>query len=233
MIDGSDTSIRNLKLILYCFEWLSRLKINFHKSEVYVFGTNQAESYDMANKNCVLGELPLKYLGIPVSDKHLNVERFSYITNKMLKRLDPWKGKHITSGGCRQILTNSCLSSIPMYCMSFYDLQGGVHAKIDGIRSRFLWQGAEKKFRYHMAKFEMVCRPNQGGLGVINTTIMNECLLVKWIWKIHMEPNSLWFKILKAKYMKRGGSLLLNVGGAHNFGKDYIESSTCSNGGHF
>lgn len=31
MIDGSDTSIRNLKLVLYCFEWLSGLKINYHK----------------------------------------------------------------------------------------------------------------------------------------------------------------------------------------------------------
>jgi hypothetical protein len=38
MIDGSEKSIVNLKLILYCFEWLSGLKINFHKSEVYVFG---------------------------------------------------------------------------------------------------------------------------------------------------------------------------------------------------
>lgn len=79
------------------------------------------------------------------------------------------KGKHITSGG-RQILTNSCLSSIPLYCMGFYLLQDGVHKKMDGIRSKFLWQRAEDKLRYHMAKFEMVCRPkDQGGLGIINT----------------------------------------------------------------
>lgn len=30
---------------------------------------------------------------------------------------------------------------------------------------------------------------------------MNECLLVKWIRKIYQEPNALWFKILKAKYL--------------------------------
>jgi hypothetical protein len=40
-IDGSDRSILNLKLILYCFEWMSGLKINFHKSEVFVFGAVQ------------------------------------------------------------------------------------------------------------------------------------------------------------------------------------------------
>lgn len=102
----------------------------------------------------------------------------------MSRRLDPWKGKWLTSGG-RLILTNSCLSSIPIYCMGFYMLKEGIHNQMDGIRARFLWQGAEEKFKYHMAKWDMVGRPkDQGGLGVINTKIMNECLLVKWIWKI-------------------------------------------------
>lgn len=53
--------------------------------------------------------------------------------------------------GGRQILTNSCLSSFPLYCMGFYGLQDGVHKKMDGVRSKFLWQGVEEKFRYHMA----------------------------------------------------------------------------------
>ena len=43
MIDCSDQSIRNLKLILYCFEWLTGLKIYFHKSEVCVFGVQKEE----------------------------------------------------------------------------------------------------------------------------------------------------------------------------------------------
>lgn len=38
MIDGSYQSITNLKLTLYCFEWLTGLKINYHKSKMFVFG---------------------------------------------------------------------------------------------------------------------------------------------------------------------------------------------------
>jgi hypothetical protein len=76
MIDGSERSITNLKLILYYFEWLSGLKINYHKSEVYVFGVQQGDKELMANMlNCVL-ELPLKYLGIPVCDKHFAMGAF-------------------------------------------------------------------------------------------------------------------------------------------------------------
>jgi hypothetical protein len=35
--DGSDDSITNLNIVLYYFEWLSGLKINYHKSEVAFF----------------------------------------------------------------------------------------------------------------------------------------------------------------------------------------------------
>lgn len=77
------------------------------------------------------------------------------------------KSKCLTSGG-RHILTNSCLSSIPLYCMGFYYQQDGIHKKMDSIKAKFLWQGAEDKFRYHMVKLEMVSRPtNQGGLGLL------------------------------------------------------------------
>lgn len=38
MVDPTVENIRNLKIILYCFEFLSRLKINFHKSEAFLFG---------------------------------------------------------------------------------------------------------------------------------------------------------------------------------------------------
>lgn len=69
MVDGSDKSILNLKIILYCFEWLSGLKINFHKSEVYVFGYDQDGKEKIANMlNCKLCVFPFCYLGIPISD---------------------------------------------------------------------------------------------------------------------------------------------------------------------
>jgi hypothetical protein len=72
MIEATELSIRNLKLILYCFEWLTGLKINYHKSEVFVFEVSQKEKENMANMlNYVLGEFPMKYLGVPISYKHL------------------------------------------------------------------------------------------------------------------------------------------------------------------
>jgi hypothetical protein len=47
MVNTSVQSIRNLKLILYYFEGLSGLKINYHKSEVSVFGVTQKEKREL------------------------------------------------------------------------------------------------------------------------------------------------------------------------------------------
>jgi hypothetical protein len=43
MIEGDVGSIINMKFILHCFEWLSGLKINYHKSEAFVFGMDENE----------------------------------------------------------------------------------------------------------------------------------------------------------------------------------------------
>jgi hypothetical protein len=166
MVDGSDTSILNLKLILYCFEWMSVLKINYHKVRSMSLGGDQQEKERIANMlNCKLGEWPMKYLGIPISEQRLGVNAFSGLKDKMRKRLDPWKRKHLSSGG-KLILTNSCLTSLPMYTMAFYLLPKTVHEDMDSIRGKFFWQGAGKDFKYHMAKMETISRPkDQGGWG--------------------------------------------------------------------
>jgi hypothetical protein len=69
MVEGDDSSIVQLKFILYCFEWLSGLKINYHKSEAYIFGKGEDEEVRIAKMlNCRLGKLPMTYLGIAISD---------------------------------------------------------------------------------------------------------------------------------------------------------------------
>jgi hypothetical protein len=40
MIENDNNSINNLKFLLICFELLSGLKINYHKSEVIVMGVD-------------------------------------------------------------------------------------------------------------------------------------------------------------------------------------------------
>ena len=61
-----DTSAAiNLKLLLYMFELMSGLKINYLKSEILcVGGDDNILSYYAELFNCQIGEFPCKYLGI-------------------------------------------------------------------------------------------------------------------------------------------------------------------------
>jgi hypothetical protein len=64
---------RNLKFILYLFKNISGLKINFHKSEIYCFGkAMEIEDLYADIFTCPIGNLPIKYLGLPIDNKKLN-----------------------------------------------------------------------------------------------------------------------------------------------------------------
>jgi hypothetical protein len=146
--------------LLYCFEWLFGLKINYHKSEAFTFGLGEEDSRRVANMlNCQLGKLPMKYLGIPLSDSSLGMGVFAGVVDKVAKRMPPWKGKNSSSGGGRHVLSNDCLANLPIYTMGFYLLPKGTHKKMDTIRSRFFWRGAGDDFKYHMVKWYAICRP--------------------------------------------------------------------------
>jgi hypothetical protein len=177
MVEGDEQSIIYMKFILHCFEWLSGLKINYHKSGAYVFEMDEEEKGKISNMlNCRLGEMPLKLL--PLMEL-LGMGAFDGVAEKVAKRVPPWKGK-LMSSGARLILSNSCLASLPTYTMGFYLLPLGSHRKMNNTRANFFWRGAEGSFKYHMMRWEAVCRPRDfGGLGLLNTQIFNECLITK------------------------------------------------------
>jgi hypothetical protein len=67
---------------------MSGLKINYHKCEAYCFGMNGSDSWRIANMlNCSRGSLPMKYLGIPLSDTKLGMCVFADLVRKVAKRV--------------------------------------------------------------------------------------------------------------------------------------------------
>uniref|UniRef100_A0A8R7QJD2 Reverse transcriptase domain-containing protein n=1 Tax=Triticum urartu TaxID=4572 RepID=A0A8R7QJD2_TRIUA len=67
-IEHDPEKAMNLKLLLYMFELMSGLKINYQKSEILCVGgdDNILQAYaDIFN--CQIGRFPMKYLGVLVS----------------------------------------------------------------------------------------------------------------------------------------------------------------------
>jgi hypothetical protein len=109
------------------------------------------------------------------------------------------------SSGARLTLSNSCLTNLPTYTIGFYLLPGECHKKMNSVRSKFFWRGVEDKFKYHMVIWDVVCRPREfGGLGILNTQVLNDCMMAKWIWKLYQQKCGLMARLLRAKYMRLG-----------------------------
>jgi hypothetical protein len=79
-----DKSIATMKFLLYCYETMSGLKINYQKSEVFTFGVEKEEQQRVADLfNCKVGSLPMKYLGILVADRKLLASDFEFLPIKI------------------------------------------------------------------------------------------------------------------------------------------------------
>jgi hypothetical protein len=90
----------NMKLLLGTFEQLSRLKIYFHKSEIFCFGkAKDHEVFYSQLFGCVIGKYPFRYLGLPMNNRKLNNKDWKVIEDRIEKRLSGWKGKMLSVGG--------------------------------------------------------------------------------------------------------------------------------------
>jgi hypothetical protein len=88
-----------------------------------------------------------------------------------------------------------------MFVMGLFILQDGIHMKFYSHRSRFIWEGAGVKRKYHLLNWPAVCKPKEcGGLGIINSKKMNVALMLKWIWRLYHEEDAIWARLLRAKY---------------------------------
>ena len=203
LVQNVEEELINLKLILLCFEIISGLKINFLKSEVIVLGASPQEQARVANLlNCKTGFFPFTYLGFPIADRKLTSSDWEPLVGVVGHRNEPWQGRFMSSAA-RLTLTNSSLAILPLHAMSLFLLNDGTHAGFRKHMSTFFWEGANANKKYHMVRWEEVCRPkDQGGLGIINTKSMNVALMVKWIWRLLTDPNpnALWIRLIHAKY---------------------------------
>jgi len=77
---------KNMKIILRAFEQLSGLKINFHKSELFCYGEakEHMEQYSQIFGRG-MGNLPFRYLGIPMNHKRLNNKDWKMVEDRFQK----------------------------------------------------------------------------------------------------------------------------------------------------
>ena len=103
--------------------------------------------------NCPVGKLPIKYLGVPLHFKKLAREDVQPLVDKMLKRMARWRG-NLMSYAAKLVLIKACLTSIPVYLLSFIEFPKWAIRILNTHLANCLWSDNPNAHRYHLANWE-------------------------------------------------------------------------------
>ncbi|GJS46023.1 hypothetical protein Tco_0596144, partial [Tanacetum coccineum] len=116
------------------------LRPSMAKSTVY-FGnvTNDFKEEIRAVMPFCEGILPVKYLGIPLNSNQISRSDYTVLIEKVKKRIDDWRNKHLSFAGRLQLIA-SVLTSLNVFWASIFILPSGVWGL--GIKSLQVWNEA-------------------------------------------------------------------------------------------
>lgn len=101
----------------------------------------------------------------------------------------------------RTTLINSSMSNSFIYHMSMYWLPQTSINILNKQSRTFFWQGGGQRRKYHIVRWEVICKSKKKGGLRVKDIWKNLCLLCKWWWRLDNE-SGLWQDIVKTKYLK-------------------------------
>lgn len=96
------------------------LKANQVKSGIYFGGVGESVQDEiLAQFGMVRGNLPVKYLGVPLSTRKLNVMQCQPPIKKIMARVESWSAKFLSYAGRIQLIKSVLFSMQTYWCQIF------------------------------------------------------------------------------------------------------------------
>ena len=130
--NASREQLLSMRLASSCFQAFTGLKVNVGKSEIVPI--REGNNLDaLANiLSCRVGNLPMKYLGMPLGTSFKTTSIWNPILEKVEKKLLAWKRLYL-SKGVRLNLLKSTLSSFPTSFLSLFIVPKVVATRLERI----------------------------------------------------------------------------------------------------
>jgi hypothetical protein len=158
-----------------------------------------------------------RYLGLPVFVGQSRMKVFSYLKERIWKRIQGWKENMLSKAG-KEVLIKAVAQAIPTFAMGCFDLTKELCDQISTMIGKYWWSQQENENKIHWVSWENLTLPkSQGGLGFRDVHAFNLAMLAKQGWRLIQNPGSLCARILGAEYFPHGDLLHAKGNGAMSY----------------
>ena len=164
--DGTSNSLHGISECLDDFASWSGLHMNTTKMELFTSGVDQRETAAITRYGFPSGQLPIRYLGIPLMSQKLKIAEYAPIMTKLNMSFQSWSAKLLSFAGRLQLLKTVIFETVTFWISAFI-LPKGCIRSIESLCSRFLWSGKVESRSIAKVAWKTVCLPKEeGGLGL-------------------------------------------------------------------
>ncbi|KAA0062333.1 putative reverse transcriptase [Cucumis melo var. makuwa] len=204
---ADESSLRFIRECLQKFGELSGLFVNLTKNSMFVAGVNsEVASHLAASMGFVLGNLPVRYLGLPLLSGRLRSSDCAPLIQRITSRIRSWFARVFSFAGRLQLI-RYVLRSLQVFWASVFVLPAYVHNKVDKILRSYLWRDKEEGRGGVKVAWVEVCLPfEEGGLAIRDGPSWNLASTLKILWLMLTNSGSLWVAWVEA-YILKGRSL--------------------------
>ena len=202
-VEGSKESVQGALSVFDQFSEWSGLKISIEKSTLYLSGVSEGEeSRILSNFPFAKGELPVRYLGLPLTTKAMRQQDYFPLVEKIRCRISTWTSRFLSYAGRLQLI-KAVIMSLVNFWASVYLLPSKCIRDIERICGAFLWSGPELKSTGAKVAWSTVCwEKEEGGLGIRDLKVVNRVNVLKIIWRL-LTGSSLWGKWIRSNLLKQ------------------------------
>ena len=199
---ATEEECRKIIDILETYKGESRQKVNKNKTAKFF-----SKSTDEATKQDIKVALGLQeivhfeqYLGLPSLVGRRKKEGFNFIKEKIWRKLQGWEGK-LLSQARREVLIKATIQAIPTYAMGCFKLPLGLCHENETAIKKFWWNQKGEKRKIHWVKWDELTKSKlEGSTGFRDIVMFNDSLLAKQAWRLLKNPESLFYKVFKARF---------------------------------